>query len=121
MRGVGLLAVVLGAVLAGMGMVFGAPAHLDEPVRLLLGLGFAGAFTVVLRGPIGSAIADQIRGGTTSNFEGRLLAQLDDLTAELQAVRDELTGLHERMDFTERVLTRGADPRPLGPGVESRP
>lgn len=120
MKPIGLLAVVLGAVLAGMGMVFGAPSYLDEPVRLFLGLGFAGAFTIVLRGPIGTAIADQIKGGSSSsNFEGRLLNQLDDLTAELQAVREELATLHERMDFTERVLARSQEPRPIGPGTRA--
>jgi hypothetical protein len=36
-----------------------------------------------------------------------LLAEMDDLRHELTQVRAELTEVHERLDFTERLLTSG--------------
>lgn len=110
------LVVVLGAFIAGLALAFNAPAHIDEPVRLFLGLGFAGALTFALRGPLGQAIADQLRGGPAVSAEGPLLAQLEEVTGELQAVREELAALNERMDFTERLLTQQQE-RQIGTGL----
>ena len=37
---------------------------------------------------------------------------VQDLQLEMEAVRGELAEVHERLDFTERLLTRGTDPHP---------
>ena len=42
MKPLPLLAIILGAVLGMMGIIFNAPPYIEEPVRVLLGLGFAG-------------------------------------------------------------------------------
>jgi hypothetical protein len=111
------LVIVLAAFLAGLALVFAAPSYIDEPARVLLGLGYAGALALALRGPLGQALGDQLRGGS-SGHESRVLSQLDEVTAELQAVRDELALLNERMDFTERLLTQQQqEPRHLGSAI----
>lgn len=107
MKPLPLLVIILGAILAAMGIIFNAPPYIDEPVRVMLGLGFAGALTFIFRGPIGQAIAAQLK-GETGEADGRVLAQLDEMSAELQAMRDDVGQLHERLDFTERLLTQQA-------------
>ena len=62
MKPLPLLVIILGAILAAMGIIFNAPPYIDEPVRVMLGLGFAGALTLIFRGPIGQAIAAQLKG-----------------------------------------------------------
>lgn len=118
MKPLPLLVVILGAILAAMGIIFNAPPYLDEPVRVLLGLGFAGAITLIFRGPIGQAIAAQLKGDAGEINEGRLLAQLDEMAGELQAMRDDVGQLHERLDFTERLLTQANARATALPGAE---
>jgi hypothetical protein len=43
---------------------------------------------------------------------GRVDELVEELRAELQQLRGDVTELHERMDFTERVLTRGHGTEP---------
>jgi hypothetical protein len=116
MKPLPLLVIVLGAILAAMGIIFNAPPYIDEPVRAMLGLGFAGGLTLIFRGPIGQAIAAQLKGESVEGADGRVLAQLEDLTAELQAMRDDVGQLHERLDFTERLLTQQSERASIGPG-----
>jgi len=116
MKPLPLLVIILGAILAAMGIIFNAPPYIEEPVRVMLGLGFAGALTFIFRGPIGQAIAAQLKGESGEGVDGRLLAQLDEMTAELQAVREDVGQLHERLDFTERLLTQQSTRAPVGPG-----
>jgi hypothetical protein len=64
---------------------------------------------VVLRGPLGRALADRIAGRTArdgSVREAELERQVEDLQYRL-------TELEERVDFTERVLSSGREPRTL--------
>ena len=116
MKPLPLLIVILGAILAAMGIIFNAPPYIEQPVRVLLGLGFAGALAFIFRGPIGQAIAAQLKGESLEGNEGRVLAQLDEMTAEMQAMRDEVGQLHERLDFTERLLTQQSSRAGIGPG-----
>jgi len=116
MKPLPLLVIILGAVLAAMGIIFNAPPYIDEPVRVILGLGFAAAITFIFRGPIGQAIAARLRGESAEGADGRVLAQLDEMTAELQAMREDVGQLHERLDFTERLLTQQSTRASVGPG-----
>jgi len=116
MKPMPLLVVILGAILAAMGIILNAPPYLEEPVRVMIGLGFAGAITIIFRGPIGQAIAAQLRGDAGESSDGRVLAQLEEMTAELQALRDDVGQLHERQDFTERLLTQQATRTAVGQG-----
>lgn len=67
------------------------------------------AGTIVLRGPLGRALARAIEvgagGGRSPDDEVRV-AQLEQRVAELEAGQARVTELEERLDFAERVLAR---------------
>jgi hypothetical protein len=107
MKPIAMLVVLLGTLLAGMGIILNAPPFVEPAVRFIIGAGLLGTMAVVLGGPIGKALASQLKGEQPgAPADGRVLAQLDDLSQDLQALRDDLGQLHERMDFTERLLTQ---------------
>ncbi len=77
-----------------LGEEFAVPA-------LILG-GVVGA--IVLRGPVGKALAERIRG------EGAALSEPHpELLAELDEMRVRMAELEERVDFSERLLTKVND------------
>ncbi len=59
----------------------------------------------ILRGPIGRAMADRIakRAGTADE------ERVERLDCEVQELRAELGEVHERLDFTERMLAQQRD------------
>jgi hypothetical protein len=59
---------------------------------------------LIARGEIGKAIAHRIRGGSPP--DDRVQGELAEVRQELDLVRQELGELHERLDFTERLLAR---------------
>ena len=61
--------------------------------------------TLILRGPLGQAVADRIRGGT-SDADPRLREELDHLRVEVDDLRNQLSEAQERIDFAERLLAR---------------
>jgi hypothetical protein len=71
---------------------------------------FGGGFWVLA--PLAQAVAKRIRGREPAALEPQAM---EDLRDELRQVRQELAELHERTDFTERMLARRTDDRPLGP------
>jgi hypothetical protein len=85
---------------------------MSEPV-FLTALLIAGATIVMVAG----AIAGAIRGRGSSRSEvGHLSDQLKDQAAALEDVQNSLANqssqlaeLHERLDFTERLLAQGRD------------
>jgi hypothetical protein len=50
--------------------------------------------------PVGRALAERIRGGNAEP------AQDPELLAEVDALRQEVAELHERVDFAERILMK---------------
>lgn len=61
--------------------------------------------------PIGKAIADRLRGRPlTADADPALLAEIDEM-------REQLSELQERVDFTERMLAKERDARALEPGA----
>jgi hypothetical protein len=60
--------------------------------------------------PVGRALAERIRSS------GGLPARAPELLAEVDALRQEVAELHERVDFTERMLAQRQDPAKLEPG-----
>ena len=82
---------------------------------------FAVAGTVVLRGPLGRALARAIElrvgGGRPPEDEARV-AQLEQRVAELDAGQTRLGDLEERVDFAERMLIRQDAPVRLPGGRE---
>ncbi|HXG43588.1 MAG TPA: hypothetical protein VNJ71_02405 [Gemmatimonadales bacterium] len=74
----------------------------------------AGA-VLILRGPVGKALARRLEGGSGSS-EARTQA-LEERVARLEAMQDRLVELEERMDFTERLLAAQREPRAVAPPV----
>lgn len=72
---------------------------------------------VVVKSQIGLAIADAIRhnsganeGAAVRNELEQMHATIDELRGELEQVRAELIDAHERLDFAERMLSKGDTP-----------
>ena len=59
----------------------------------------------VLKGPVGHALADRLRGSHGDDVQGDIAA----LREEVTALRAELDETHERIDFTERLLSTKAN------------
>ncbi|KPJ85945.1 MAG: hypothetical protein AMS18_15945 [Gemmatimonas sp. SG8_17] len=69
--------------------------------------------------PIGRAIAERIKSGsigpakeTLNHLEESQIAVME----ELDLIRQELSEVQERVDFTERLLAKQRDPDQLPPG-----
>ena len=58
--------------------------------------------------PVGKALADRIR--------GRIPSRDPELLAEVDALRAEVSELHERMDFAERLLAQRQESGKIGAG-----
>jgi hypothetical protein len=63
--------------------------------------------------PVGRAFAERLRGHAAP-------AQDPELLAEVDALRQEVAELHERVDFAERVLLNSPDRKELGKGESAR-
>ena len=63
--------------------------------------------------PVGKAFADRLRGKVEAPPDPELLAEVD-------ALRQEVAELHERVDFTERILLENHDRKELGKGESAR-
>ena len=59
--------------------------------------------------PIGKALAERLRGNREPMQDPELLAEVD-------ALRQEVAELHERVDFTERMLLNNHERKELGKG-----
>lgn len=57
--------------------------------------------------PIGKALADRLRGHAQPQQDPELLAEVD-------ALRQEVAELHERVDFAERILLKGPERKEIG-------
>ncbi len=77
------------------------------------------AATVVLRGPLGRALARAIElgagGGRSPDDEARV-AQLEQRVADLETGQARMAELEERLEFAERLLTRADAARLPGRG-----
>ncbi len=76
-----------------------------EPL-IPISLFFSVAAVVILRGSFGKALADRISGRSTQPGDD---ARTEMLERQLEDVQYRLHDLEERLDFTERVVTRGRD------------
>jgi hypothetical protein len=63
--------------------------------------------------PVGRALAERLRGRVEPVQDPELLAEVD-------ALRQEVAELHERVDFAERVLLNSPDRKELGKGETAR-
>ncbi|HXV85885.1 MAG TPA: hypothetical protein VD793_04255 [Gemmatimonadales bacterium] len=81
---------------------------MEDILAIVLIFGGGSAFLLAIS-PIGRAIADRIRSGTPAAPEealGRVQETQQAILDDLESVRQELTELQERMDFTERLLAQ---------------
>ena len=63
--------------------------------------------------PVGKALADRLRGRAEPAHDPELLA-------EVEALRSEVAELHERVDFTERILLSSHERSELGKGESAQ-
>jgi hypothetical protein len=59
------------------------------------------------RGPLGHALADQLRGGPSSKA---IAGELEQLHRDIDELRQHLVETQERLDFAERLLASGDQP-----------
>lgn len=74
------------------------------------------ASVLILRGPLGRALARRIEGGAGGGADpgmARRVAELEAQVAELERRADRVPELEERLDFAERLLARQADQQRL--------
>ena len=84
---------------------------MNAPEAVAAFMFFGGAFWVLR--PVAAAIAKRIAG--EHRRPGIAPAQQEDILAELQGMRQEITELAERMDFAERLLAKQGEGRRLQP------
>ena len=87
-------------------------------VTLIFG---GGSLFLLAISPVGRAIADRIR-GRGAGMPKDLARQIEEsqmaLLDEIEALRQEVSEVQERLDFTERLLVRGREAPPLAQGEE---
>jgi len=98
--------VLLGAFIA-LSVVIGE----DFAIPALITGGVVGS--IVLRGPVGKALAERIHQGTIGQAEPH-----PEVVEELYDMRGRMVEMEERLDFTERLLARqrAEEPSQLPPG-----
>jgi hypothetical protein len=82
-----------------------AEGHVDPVVFLLALLIFVGVPAVAV-----VKIA-QLRAGRPQSNSGEVTARLEALERGVQEIQKELAETHERLDFTERLLTKAREER----------
>jgi hypothetical protein len=88
----------------------------DSPTVVLIVIAALTATTIILW-PLMRAFARRLEGKGNVNSAFRAeVEQLHTLLAEVDALRQEVAELHERMDFAERVLLKSHDRNELAKG-----
>lgn len=75
-----------------------------------LGFVMAAAVAAVALGPIGRSVGKRILGNDPGP-DLAVEAEVDGLRLQVDDLRQALAETHERLDFTERLLSRGAEKR----------
>jgi hypothetical protein len=100
--GVLFLATALGAAFLGVYTLLSV-IH-GEGVAIPVGILSAAAGAVILRGPVGKALANRIEGRTLGDA-----APPEEVLVELDDLRHRVLELEERLDFTERMLAQSRE------------
>jgi hypothetical protein len=88
-----------------------------EDILAIVFLFGGGTLAAVAFSPIGRALADRIRGRVAGPDATADVAELrDTMTAEMQDLRQEVSELAERLDFTERLLAKQREALPRAGG-----
>ena len=83
-------------------------AEIIIPFFAVMGVGTMVLVAMKLRYSHKARLAEQSGGGADVE---RLTAAVGDLFDEMQALREGVSDLNERMEFAERMLTRGSAPK----------
>ena len=90
-----------------------------EDIVAIVFLFGGGTLLALSLSPIGRAIADRIK-GTARGSPGDVVRQIEETQGhvldELDALRQEVADVHERLDFTERLLASQREAGRLGDG-----
>ncbi|UCG87347.1 MAG: hypothetical protein JSW71_02030 [Gemmatimonadota bacterium] len=95
---------------------------MEDIIAIVLIFG-GGALFLLSVSPVGRAIADRIKGpglGTPSDVVRQLEETQSHVLDELDAMRQEVADMQERLDFTERLLARQRSVGRLEEGSENR-
>jgi hypothetical protein len=87
-------------------MEFLAPMVVVTTLILTVGV------TVILRGPLGRALADRLAARSAAHPDD---GALQELRHEVEDLRGALGEVQERLDFAERLLVKRRDPEIPGP------
>ena len=94
------------------------------PFVAMIALAVVIGTTLVLRGPMGKALAEWIRGWSKTDEHwlaveaakhGAVPGPSESVLAEVDALKRRLSEVEERLDFAERLLARERDPERLAP------
>ena len=94
------------------------------PAVAIIAVALLSGTTVVLRGPMGKALAEWIRGWSKTDEQwlavqaakhGAVLGSSESVLSEVEDLKRRLAEVEERRDFTERLLARERDPERLAP------
>jgi len=100
---------IVGVTLLGAFIALSVVIGEDFAIPAMITTGVVGA--IVLRGPVGKALAERIhQGAAGAGVDPQLLEEFDEM-------RNRMLELEERVDFTERLLAkhRADDPAALPP------
>ncbi len=77
-------------------------------------VGVAGFGWLLLRGPVGKAIAAMLEGGAPADdaMLSIRMADIEDRLQEISLETQRMTELEDRLDFAERLLTRHSETTP---------
>jgi hypothetical protein len=67
----------------------------------------------VARGPVGQALARRIQGRHGVNADVELISEVSLLRDQVESLQQQLAETQERVDFTERLLSKGRAPESL--------
>lgn len=94
---------------------------MQEILAIVLIFG-GGAMFLLAISPIGRAVADRIRSGASAAVGDESVRRLQEsqqaILDDLEAVRQELGEVQERLDFTERLLAQQREAPRVGPGAQ---
>jgi Tfp pilus assembly protein PilO len=86
------------------------------PVLVTSILFFSLAAVLILRGPLGRALARRIEGGAGGGEAEERTRALEERVAHLEGLQAQLAELEERLDFAERLLARAREGERLPAG-----
>jgi hypothetical protein len=96
-----IVATILGLAAIGAFTTMAMTMGEDFAVPGLIALGVVGV--VVFKGPVGKGLARRIENGAAAEPSPEIIGEMDDM-------RGRLLELEERLDFTERMLSKAREP-----------